>query len=216
MPAEPQPQEHDVGAIVRELSRTYIGTVGGDGKNLATPKNLLSLTDELNRLTLAIEQRDKDRRTTLGIEAGCDQLCMDVKRWRARLSGYQLAAANALPTGDRKLVADAWSALLLGWYPDDPAKLKALFPVDGPDGVGPLPPGFNPNLQHGADIATPFSVGNQLGVSEQFEAKLWQEFIADLKERATTAAGSGGAVLKLAAVGAGAVVAWKVAGWFRR
>lgn len=49
---------------------------------------------------------------------------------------------------------------------------------------GGFPPAFDPTAQHGPDLATPFSLANQLAVYEEFEQDNWDRLLDDLREGA--------------------------------
>ena len=213
--AKPQPQVYDVGGIVRDYTVTFLHPT----PNLATPVNLAMLLEQLQALTDKLEQADEERRRVPGLlnvipcvfEDGraVDALCLDLVRWRRRLDEYYMHAASipAEQGHDRNTVLwEITAPLFLGYY-------GGRTGTEVPLVEGGFPDGFDPTAQHGPDLATPFSLANQLAVYEEFEQENWERLLDDLREGA---AGVGRASLDLASavlVGFGLVAGVH---WFTR
>ena len=184
--AKPQPQVYDVGGIVRDYTVTFLHPT----PNLATPINLAMLLEQLQALTDKLEQADEERRRVPGLlnvipcvfENGqaIDALCLDLVRWRRRLDEYYMHAASipAEQGHDRNAVLwEVTAPLFLGYF-------------GGPTGTevplveGGFPKGFDPTAAHGPDLATPFSLANQLAVYEDFERENWDRLLQDLRDGA--------------------------------
>lgn len=162
---EQQPQEFDVGRIVRDYQAKFVGT----SPNLAMPATMVILLAELEDLTRRLEERDE------GISP---QVSQDLTRWRARLDGYHEALAKAPSLDDRQAILWTVTApLLLGWYGGPTGTEVELTP-------GGFPPGFNTDHEHTADLATPFSLANQMGVAEEWDRRRLDLLGQDLKEAA--------------------------------
>ena len=184
---DPEPQEYDVSRVVRDYSSEFLHTE----PNLATPLNLSMLVEELQELTDAIVIRDRERRGIAGTEfefdcvdpttgEAFDQLCLDLQRWQIRLHEYQ-RHLDAVPEGEERnrglVLWEVTAPLFLGYHGGQTGVEVPLIP-DG------YPPGFNVNVQHVADLATPFSLANEMGVYEEFEAEQWDRFLDDLLDAA--------------------------------
>ena len=186
---KPQPQVYDVGRIVREYTVTLLHPT----PNLATPVNLAVLLERLQSLTDALEEADEERRRLPGslTVVPCvmsdgrafDTLCLDLVRWRRRLDEYYMHAASipAERSHDRNAVLwEVTAPLFLGYF-------------GGPTGTevplveGGFPEGFDPTAAHGPDLATPFSLANQLAVYEDFERENWDRLLQDLRDGAGAA-----------------------------
>ena len=184
--AKPQPQAYDVGRMVRDYTVTFLHPT----PNLATPINLATLLEQLQSLTDAIEQEERKRRIVpgSGVVVPCimsdgralDALCLDLTRWRRRLDEYYMHAASipAERSHDRNAVLwEVTAPLFLGYF-------------GGPTGTevplveGGFPKGFDPTAAHGPDLATPFSLANQLAVYQDFERENWDRLLQDLRDGA--------------------------------
>ena len=184
--AKPQPQVYDVGRMVRE----YTVAILHPTPNLATPINLAMLLERLQGLTDTLEQADRSRRLVPGSGTvvpcvsddgrALDALCLDLVRWRRRLDEYYLHAASISAGRAHDRTAVLWEVtapLFLGYYG---GRTGTEFPLV----EGGFPDGFDPTAQHGPDLATPFSLANQLAVYEDFEQENWERLLDDLREGA--------------------------------
>lgn len=205
---ETMPQEYDVGQMVRDYSVRILQPF----PNLATPYNMAVVLEELQALTDKLEERDELRRRVSGATAGVlgdvvipcidsdgnfiDQLCADLYHWRARLDTYELASASVPESQEDDRDAILWTVtapLLLGYH-GGPTGKEIELSLDG------YPAGFDPAIQHAPDIATPFSLANQLGVYEEWEQRRWELFLDDLATGAREIGkGAGKVALGLAA-----------------
>lgn len=179
---------YDVGAIVRKLQgdfrlfSTSDRPVGADEKNAATPENLRVLLESLDRLTDSIlEQRSEGLLPVFRNEAWDT----DMVHWQGRLGAY-LEAADAAPDGDRQSVL--WSVtapLLLGFFGGEASSLPRQTP----------------------DVATPFSLANQLSVAQSWRDERLRLLYEDLRRGASDLVSSSSAVLLILGVlAAGALV----------
>ena len=184
--AKPQPQVYDVGRMVRD----YTVTILHPTPNLATPINLAMLLERLQALTDSLERADEERRRVPGLlnVAPCvfddgralDALCLDLVRWHRRLDEYTMHATSipAERSHDRDAVLwEVTAPLFLGYY-------GGRTGTEVPLVEGGFPPAFDPTAQHGPDLATPFSLANQLAVYEEFEQDNWDRLLDDLREGA--------------------------------
>lgn len=173
--------QYDVGAIVRDYQRAWLGVA----PNHATPIDLLDLLLYLDEFTNVLEQRDRTNRTVAGRIADCDrwngqgygQTCRDLARWRVRLDGY-LDFVSSVPVAEENnrgvTLWEVTAPLLVGWYG---GLTGTEIPLD-PRG---FPPGFNPALHHPADIATPYMLANQLGIWVAWKDERKKRLVEDLK-----------------------------------
>jgi hypothetical protein len=173
--------QYDVGAIVRDYQRSWLGV----SPNHATPIDLLDLLQYLDEFTNVLEQRDRTNRTVGGRIADCDrwngmgygQTCRDLARWRVRLDEY-LDFVSSVPVAqenDRAItVWPVTAPLLIGWYGGETG---TEIPLD-PRG---FPPGFNPAIRHPADIGTPYSIANQMGIWVSWQDERKTRLREDLK-----------------------------------
>lgn len=171
----------DVGAKVKEISDEFLAP---PSPNRATPENLLVLVRGLEAYTESLRREAAEVASWV---PGADeqQWTWAMYQWRTRLASYRVALEGASPRDRKAVLWTVTAPLLLGYY-------------NGEKGDKP---------QQVADVATPFSLQNQLEVREQFEAENWNRLIGDLK-RGVTRAGIGlGAVVLIAAA---VLVAWKV------
>ncbi len=168
-------QQYDVGGIVRGYQQTWLGVV----PNHVTPNQLLGLLNFLSDMTEVIEERDAELRSVeqfdrvlsceeLGkVRPGYGQPCLDLQHWRARLTDYMLHAGEVPPQlGDdrRETLWTITAPLFVGWFGGATGNEVEL-------AAGGFPPGFNVDLQHPADIATPYMLANQYGVADAWEKK---------------------------------------------
>ena len=184
--AKPQPQAYDVGRMVRDYTVTFLHPT----PNLATPINLAVLLEQLQGLTDAIEKEERKRRIVpgSGVVVPCimsdgralDALCLDLTRWRRRLDEYYMHAASipAEQSHDRNAVLwEVTAPLFLGYFGDPTGTEVPLI-------EGGFPKGFDPTAAHGPDLATPFSLANQLAVYQDFERENWDRLLQDLRDGA--------------------------------
>lgn len=150
----------DVGAIVRQVQAAFrlFGVPGAQGRNLATPRNLLVLIEQLRALTdELIEQR-----IGLGVALPSPAMAQwdtDYSAWRDRLGEYFEAASSAAPDDRRAVLWSVTAPLLLGHYP-----------TGGPQRV--------------ADVATPFSLANQLDVDDDWADERLGLLFSDIVDEA--------------------------------
>jgi len=185
-PKYPEGEIYDVGAIVAAYQDEWLRKT----PNHVTPAALRDLLFFLDELTQTIERKDLAIRTIdLGeteVVVQCDKLpdyapgyaepCVELQRWRARLEEYMLVLAEVPPEDDFERMAVLWNVtapLFLGWYGGPSGHEVALV-------AGGFPPGFNPELQHRADIATPYILANQYGVADAWEVRRSDLLIDDL------------------------------------
>lgn len=181
--------KYDVGDIVRQYSRAWLGP---PPPNSATPIDVLDLLFFLDDFTTELEAEDLRRRTgnlpkpasceyMETVQAGYKSICRDLQRWRKRLDEY-LMVVSAIPLeeeNDRRAIL--WSVtapLFVGWYGGETGHEVEL-PPDA------FPPGFNPELRHPPDIATPYLLANQLGVYFAWMAERRRRLVADIKDPLT-------------------------------
>lgn len=207
----------DVASIVREYTQAYLGV----SPNRARPIDLLPLVDHLDRFTDQLHRRGEKRRRLAGAAAQCDQLCIDLQRWERRLDFYLIEVNAQTDENDRwATLYTITNPLFLGWYGGPQGEAGPEFLAE--TGFGP---GFRFDMQHPPDLATPYSLANQLDVAEAFEAENRQHLLDDLKSGAEEivtgvqkagkraakavgkAAGSTGVLLTVAGLGAVAGVA---------
>lgn len=177
------PTRFDVSEQVRRILNEFEPHADGE-LNRFTPRNMRSLVSSLERLTDELHEEDETRRLVSISPGGpiydeCDQMCVDLQRWEARLSRYR-AALNAVPANmlnDRKVVLWTVAApLFFGWYGGEDG--KGSLPDDA------LPPGFDPDIQHPPDLATPFSLANQFEIESSFQVSLTDEIVKEARRRA--------------------------------
>lgn len=201
---EHQPRPYQPGMIVRDYTALFLGSE----PNLATPINLSRLLEALEELTQALEEADAERRAIPGTEhswpcidsdtgEAFDQLCLDLTRWRARLDEYYMVAASVPDPQRYDQAAILWTVtapLFLGFYGGRTGTEIALVP-------GGFPEGFDPTVPHGPDLATPFTIGNQLEVYREFEASQLERLIEDLEEAAAGALETGLTIAEALVIG---------------
>jgi hypothetical protein len=175
-------ERFDVGAAVRDWTHFFLGSE----PNLAYPVVWMEALAILHDLTSQLETKNTAR------GAPDDQITKDLTRWRTRLDWYELEAHGAPDQYDRQsIVWNVTAPLLLGWY-------------GGPTGDANILPsggfwsGFDAKIRHPADIATPYSLANQLGVYQDFEEWNRKQIRRDMQATIIQAAqGVGGAALNL-------------------
>ena len=191
---EEVPGPYNVGEIVRDYTHAWLGVE----PNYATPADILDLLLFLDDMTEAlalaagnISWMDPDSQ---------DQLKIDLERWQNRLNEYLLETA-AVPieqSGDRRAILWTVTApLFLGWY-GGPTGTEIVLPASD------FPPGFNPELKHPPDLATPYQIANELNVFFDWEQERRRRLVKDVTKpftAGTKAAFPIGAV----AVGAAAI-----------
>jgi len=159
---EKQPEVFEVGRVVRDW-QYRLRIVGEVSPNLATPHIIGRVLDEVDALTKEIEAKDAARRSALFVEF-CDALCLDVMRWRVRLDHYRARLAEASSEDRESILWSVTAPLFLGQHGGRTGVEVAL-----PEGG--FPEGFNPTAQHVADIATPYSLANQMAVAQEWEER---------------------------------------------
>jgi len=229
---EPVNDAYNVGDVVRTLSSEYLSS----SPNKVTPENMVALLDELSGLTDAMLEVDKNRQWLLPLEDPCDQIFRDLHRWKMRLDDYRRRASQAAadnPTERRAILWDVTAPLFLGFYggptgtelpipgaDEEPRRVfkpyVGLTPISGlvrPEWcevTQSLPPGFDPKKKHAADIATVFTLANQLRVHEQHAVRIAGQLADDIIKNAkeigkTIVFPSHNPYLKYALIGAGAI-----------
>jgi len=179
---------YDVGQIVRQYSLEWLG----NAPNHATPREMMELLLTLDELTAQLEDaaekklspestavrtaklgtmaaalpgigaglwmlQDKDRRDN---ERSIEAMKTDLKRWRIRLDEYirlTRAASEATPEDRNSILWEVTAPLFLGWVG---GRTGSEVPLP----EGGYPEGFNTELNHVADLATPWTVANGIGV----------------------------------------------------
>lgn len=181
-------QIYDSGAITRAYTKAWLGTT----PNSVTPIQMLELGNFLDEQTQGIQKRLDAVLDAAGVKScaeleGVDdsvylsamqgligpvpgvvrrrtellQFCLDLQRWRARLDEYLMALGSVTSDqeGDREAVLWSVTAPLFLGYHGGPTGTELPLSEAG------YPPGFNSEIQHPPDIATPYSLANQLAVS---------------------------------------------------
>lgn len=198
---EPVPQRYDVHEMVRRYTVEFLH----QEPNIATPENVLLLLQHLAELTdeLVAAQAERAAETPACHD---DAICRDLRRWQARLEEYYAFTA-AVPDADLQdrnaILWQVTAPLFLGWYGGKTGHEIELVP----DGFGPS---FDPMVQHPPDIATPFTLANQLLVWQEWEEERFNRLIDDLREGALDVAGLGLDIGMLVALGFGVVVAIQI------
>lgn len=181
----------DVGAITRELQSQfnlfcYSKEECETKVNTATPEHVGRLLAALSVMT---EQLAVARTSSLdedfylgGAPGGMAQWDADFVAWRERLARYQGEVAEA-PPGDRQDILWSTTApLLLGFFGGENS--------DEP--------------QRAIDAVTPFSLANQLALSDEWRSERLSLFWEDVKEEAkkvvVTTLGSGVGILAAAVI----------------
>lgn len=136
--------QYNVGLIVKDLVDAY----GGVAMSRATPKNVAPLLEQLRALALNTKMQ------AIAPWIGLPHLM--TPQWRGELQGfldrvdeYRLAVVDADPD-DRQAILDN-------------VTIPLFFGTEGPEG-----------LLRGADIRMPFTLSNQLKVSQEWRSQ-WME-----------------------------------------
>ena len=138
----------------------------------------VEIRDFLERLTQFTEPI-----RALGAELVPGPIRTDLERWMGRLQAYRDATDTA-PAGHSQALAEQVAApLLLGWFPGS-------------------------ELQQPPDLATPFSIANQIEVSRDFRRENLARLSEELAARAKVAGYSLG-MIGLAFAGGFAVCVWR-------
>jgi len=214
------PGMYDVGAIVREYQHVWLGVAPNHATPLELHELLLTLdeiTGQLESLSgretettaergvklglmgaplwIAFDKADRDEQRTL------EAVKRDLSRWRERLDAYMAYVEAAIPAREQDRTAVLWEVtapLFLGWY-------------GGPTGseiaVVGQPEGFNPKLQHTADLGTPFRLANELRVWIDWKIERRRLLKQDLGDGAQQAGKGIGKMLAAAGFGIGLGVA---------
>lgn len=168
----------NIGALTRELQRYFftgpglrpVQQVVDDPEsmfNVATPRNLLILLDDLASLTDAIDERMTEAEIVLQpggpggpIEVPVEHsLRADLEAWKIRLA-YYVEIANEAPANDRIAVFEPVTLpLLIGFYPGDP-------------------------VQKPIDAMTPYMIANGLKVELDWRKERLRLFFGDLWDNA--------------------------------
>lgn len=181
----------DVGKIVRETQRDFSlfctesrdATVACKTTNSATPEHVGQLLNALDDLT----EEMRSKRATLSDwlpDAAIISWDNDFAKWRGRLGAYH-DNVNAAPAGDRQAILWQTTApLLLGFYGGEASKLP----------------------QQVADVATPFSLSNQLDVDEAWRDERLRLFRDDIRSGLTPNIPGGWGLVVAGAVGVAALL----------
>jgi hypothetical protein len=215
-------QIYDVGDIVRGYNDTWLKV----SPNAVTPANLRSLLNYLDEMTGALEARSLEVRSQLqGPLTGgtgetvvdCAELgayghpglvepCIDLARWRVRLDEYLMLANLVPPEQDFDRTETLWTItapLFVGWY-GGPTGTEVELPEGG------FAPGFNPQLHHPPDIATPYMLANEFGIEHAWEQERRQRLLGDLTPkldpRVSAGLGELGKILVYTAIGAAGLI----------
>lgn len=209
---EEVPGKYNVGEIVRDYTTCWLKT---PPVNHATPAQLLDLLLFLDDFTQQLEVKDAEHRALPAAEMGdglmdCEdmepgyiQVCKDLGRWRARLDEYMFFTAS-IPFDDqfdrRTTLWEVTAPLFLGWYGGETGSEVELV-------AGGFPPGFDAELRHVPDIATPYSIANQFGVFYSWEDERKRRFVEEVADPIKT---SGGNLLLYAALAAIGYGGWQI------
>lgn len=188
----------DVGAITREIQSTFrlFSRVSDDrssvlalqlqdegaATNLATPRNVAVLLAALRRLTQQITFA-RAGMSDLIPDAAIVLFDLRMVAWRQRLVAYESDVTAAPPDDRKEILWSTTAPLLLGFY-------------GGETSTDP---------QSTIDAITPFSLANQLEVTDEWRDERWALFKDDLAKGVkgiATAIGGG----LVAAVGVGLAV----------
>lgn len=218
-------QRYDLGEIVASYNRAWLGP-NTEGVNSVTPAALMGLIEFLERFTVQLEEADEAARLILeGPATGgtgerllaCDELhaygraglvqpCVDLQRWRARLDEYAMAVHTVPPDLQYDRDQTLWSVtapLFVGFYGGPTGHEEPL-------AAGGFPPGFNAELQHPPDIATPYMLANAYGVeaawNEERKARLWDDLTPTVDPAVLNAFGDLETILIYAAVGTAGLI----------
>lgn len=189
---EPVNEAYSVGNVVRDLSQQYLG----EAPNKATPQNLVTLLEELDALTDQVrrdgqEEWEKPLYGFLGDDSNVQRFKRDLARWRMRLDYYldrARTAEAANPTDRKAILWTVTAPLFLGFY-GGPTGTEIYLPghdsephtVSGwGDVTSGFPPGFDPRIKHVADLATPFSLANQIKTYNEHQIKIVGQLVDDI------------------------------------
>ncbi len=152
--------QYNVGMCVREVLDFYMKTE----PNRATPEGMAVLLDELARIARAGDQQLKAAVAVRINPTRQEQQLLDAYlAWWGRYEVYA-DAVQAAPAGDRAAIRDNVTIPLLYGTEETPG-----------------------GILRGADIRTPFTLANGVGVSVGFRKENFERFIKDLKEGAERA-----------------------------
>lgn len=157
---------YDVGKMTRELQdqfrlfkRDHRADLSSDGKNRATPKDVLVLLNSLATRTAEIKAK-RDTLSNWLPDAGIIEWDRNFEQWTERLAAYQAATMAAAPDDRAAILWNVTAPLLVGFY-------------GGPDAKLP---------QQTLDAMTPFMLANGLEVDEKWRDERWEMLKRDLVE----------------------------------
>lgn len=211
---------YDVGEIVKGYQHNWLGVAPNHATPLELHELLLTLDDVTGQLETSIDghtESSAGRAAKLGLmgaglwiafdKAARDEqrslqaVKLDLARWRERLDSYTAYVEAAIPAKEQDRRAVLWEVtapLFLGWY-------------GGPTGTEiPIvgqPDGFDPTIQHTADIGSPFRIANELGVWISWSKERRRLLKKDLGDAAKRTGKGLGKLLGGVAIGLGIGVA---------
>lgn len=163
---------------VWKAGRDWRTQIIGVAPNIAYPMTYVFVLDELDRITRQLEAANEARPRAIP-DPGPDQIDRDLTRWRIRLETYTLRNSQAKAPDDREAVLWTVTAPLLLGQHGGPTGHEIM--TTGTPGYEAT---FDPEIDHVADIVTPYSLANQLDVAEAFEQENREKAIEEIKERA--------------------------------
>lgn len=194
---EPAQGQYDVATLVRAYQLAWLG----EAPNHATPIELHALLVTLDSLTAQTEEAIAEhaestsvRAAKLGLLGGglwivadkakrgeqrsLEAIGRDLRRWRVRLDNYTAHVESVMPEREQDRSAVLWEVtapLFLGWYG---GPTGAELPIVG------QPEGFDPTIQHLADVGSPFRIANMLGVQLAWNDRRKELFREDIESGA--------------------------------
>lgn len=175
----------DVGAIARDL-QTEFGLFQRAGAppepNSATPQHLRELAARLDVLTEALFRERLTSSSLVTSNIGEAQWDAAWLAWRSRLDAYVDALDGVADDDHQAVLWSVTAPLLLGFF-------------GGEQGTAPRRP---------MDAVTPFSLANQLNVTQEWREIQLDAFVQDLKDNARDIVGGiGTTALVVVGVGVG-------------
>jgi hypothetical protein len=200
-------EKYDAGDVAFIYSQAWLG----DRPNHVTPFELLDLLNFLEAFTSNLEVQNQRNLDEYGAKT-CEELgslrpeqgsiCRDLQRWRIRLDEYSMFLASVPIDDQYDREAALWEVtapLFLGYYggPETGLEIPLI--------SGGFPPDFDPGEQHPPDIATPYSLANQLGVSKAWEEERKHRLLEEFTPRLPLPAAPKSYAKFLIAAGVGAL-----------
>lgn len=199
----------DVSAVMAEMNARY---QPDDGRCVATPAQMNLLLNRLDAYTKEVQQQAK--KEGLDDDSNVTQWALDMGAWQQRMQHYRSELEQIpkdkwqSPESCEAIYMNVTAPLLDGFYyevlpgivyaPDEKAAVlagaghgtfKGFKDIARPHPAGhsnPKPP----------DVATPFSLGNQVLVYQQHQKERWDKFWEDLWSSAEALAKRTGKALK--------------------